>query len=66
LAIKQRGSHFGTIEATEAELQMVLHILTEHYFQNALKNGRGTGNGAYERKGNTLRMMVASMPKVSF
>jgi hypothetical protein len=31
-----------------------------------LTNGRSTGNGAYTRKGTTLRVMVASRSKVSF
>jgi hypothetical protein len=50
----------------EAESQAVLNALTEHDFQDAFKNGRSAGDGAYARKGTTLRMMVASRPKVSF
>jgi hypothetical protein len=50
-----------------AELQAVTHTLTEHEFQDAFKkDGRSTGNSAYARKGTTLRVMVASRPKVSF
>jgi hypothetical protein len=30
-----------------------------------LKNGRSAGNGAYTQKGATLRVMLASMCKVS-
>jgi hypothetical protein len=40
--------------------------LTEHDFQDALKNGRSSGNGAYTRKETTSRVMVASSPKVTF
>jgi hypothetical protein len=50
----------------ETELQAVLNILTEHDFQDALKNGRSVRNGAYVWKGTTSRVMVASRPKVSF
>jgi hypothetical protein len=32
---------------TEAELQAALKTLTEHSFQDAFKNGRSAGNGAY-------------------
>jgi hypothetical protein len=41
--------------------------LTEHDFQDAFKkNGRCDGNSAYAQKGTTLKVMVASRPKVSF
>jgi hypothetical protein len=50
----------------EAESQTVLNNLTKHDFQDAFKNDRSTGNGAYARKGVTLRVMVASRPKVTF
>jgi hypothetical protein len=33
--------HFDTIEVIEAEPQEMLQILTEHDFQDALKNGKG-------------------------
>jgi hypothetical protein len=36
----------------------MLYTLTEHDFQDALKNGRSAGNG-------TSRVMVARRPKVS-
>jgi hypothetical protein len=50
----------------EAESQAVLNILMEHGFQDAfLKNGRSAENGAYWWKETTLRVMVASRPKVS-
>jgi hypothetical protein len=58
LMIKMKGHHFDTIEVTGAESQAVLNILTEHYFQDTLKNG--AGNNAYER------MRVVSRPKFSF
>jgi hypothetical protein len=45
---------------------VVLNTLTEHYFQDAFKNGRNAGNGAYTWKGTTSRMMVASRPKLMF
>jgi hypothetical protein len=66
LKIKLKGSHFYTIEVNEAESQAALNTLTEHDFQDALKNGRSAGNGAYAQNGTTSRMMVASRPKVSF
>jgi hypothetical protein len=48
------------------ESQAVLNTLTEHDFQDAFKNGRSAGNGAYARKGTSSRVMVASRPKISF
>jgi hypothetical protein len=50
----------------EAEQLAVLNTLTEHDFQDALKNGRSAGNGAYVRKGTMSRAIVASRSKVSF
>jgi hypothetical protein len=52
LIIKLKGRHFGTIEVIEAESEAVLTTLTEHDFQNSLKNDRSARNGAYARKGN--------------
>jgi hypothetical protein len=66
LKIKLKGHHFDTTEVTEAELQVVLNTLTEQDLQDAFKNGRSTGNGAYVPKGNTWRVMEASRPKVRF
>jgi hypothetical protein len=66
LKIKLKGRHFDTIEVIETESQAVLNTLTEHVFQDALKNGRSAGNGAYARKGTISRVMVASRLKVSF
>jgi hypothetical protein len=66
LKIKLKGLHFDTIEVIDAELQAVLNTVAEHDFQDAFKNGRSAGNCAYMWKGSTLRMMVASKPKVSF
>jgi hypothetical protein len=42
------------------------YTLTEHNCQDAFKNGRSTGNGAYTQKGITSREMEASRPKVGF
>jgi hypothetical protein len=47
----------------DAESQAVLNM--EDDFQEAIKNGRSSGNGAYVRMGNTSRVMVASRSKVS-
>jgi hypothetical protein len=49
LKIKLKGRQFDTAEVMEAELQVLLNGLTEHGFQDAFKNGRNTGNGAYAR-----------------
>jgi hypothetical protein len=46
LKIKLNGRHFDTIEVMEAESQAVLNTLTDD-FQDAFKNGRRAGNGAY-------------------
>jgi hypothetical protein len=63
LRIKPNGRHFDTFEAIKAGSQAMLNTLTEHDFQDAFKqNGRRTGNGAYTRKGTTLRVMMASGP----
>jgi hypothetical protein len=66
LKTKLKGRHFDTIEVIEAESQTGLSILTEHDFQDAFKNGRSVGNGAYARKGTISRVMETSWPKVSF
>jgi hypothetical protein len=42
----------------------VLNILTEHCFQDAFKQGRSTGNGAYSWHGATSRVMIARRPRV--
>jgi hypothetical protein len=64
--VRLKGPHFDTTEMIQAESQAVLNILTEHDLQNAFKNDRSTGDGAYSRKGATSRVMVASRPKVIF
>jgi hypothetical protein len=64
--MKMKGGYFDTTEVIEAEWQAVLNTLTEHNFQDAFKNGRSTGNGTCKWKGTTLRVMMASMPKISF
>jgi hypothetical protein len=61
-----KGRHFDTIEVTEAESQAVLNSLTEHDYQDAIKDGRNAGNGAYARKGTASRVMVACSPKLVF
>jgi hypothetical protein len=58
-----KGRHFDTAEVMEAEPQAVLNTLTEHGFQDAFKNGRSAGNGAYPRKETTSRVTVASRHK---
>jgi hypothetical protein len=63
---KLKGRHFDTIEVMEAESQAVLNSLTEHDFQDAFRNGRSSGKGAYAWKGTASRVMVASSPKISF
>jgi hypothetical protein len=50
----------------EVESWAVLNTLTENDFQDAFKNDRSAGNGAYVRQGTTSRVMVASRQKVSF
>jgi hypothetical protein len=62
---KLRDHYFDTAEVIEAESQEELNTLIEHDFQDALKNGRSSGNGAYLRKGITSRVMVVSRSKVS-
>jgi hypothetical protein len=66
LKITLKDRHFDTTEAIKAESQAVINSLAEHDFQNAFKNGRRAGNGAYAWKGTTLRLIVASMPKVIY
>jgi hypothetical protein len=66
LKIKPIGLHFDRIDVIEADSLAVLNTLTEHDFQDALKNGRSVGNGAYARRGTTSTAMVASSPRVSF
>jgi hypothetical protein len=46
-----------------AESQAVLNTLTEQEFQDAFKNGSSAGNGRYERKGSTSRVMMVRGPK---
>jgi hypothetical protein len=66
LKIKMKGHHLNTIEVMEAESHPVLNTLKEDNFQNAFKNGRHAGNGAFAQKGTTSKMMVASRPKLVF
>jgi hypothetical protein len=53
-----KGRHFDTLEVIEAELRVVPNTLTEHDFQDAFRNGRRAGNGAYTRMGTTSKVMV--------
>jgi hypothetical protein len=64
--MKLNGRHFDSIEVIEIELQAVLNTVREHDFQDAFKNGRSTGNGAYAWKGTTSRVVVASRSRISF
>jgi hypothetical protein len=64
--IKLIGHHFDTVEMVKVELQAVLNPLIEHNFQDAFKNGRSTGIGAYMWRGTASRVMVGRSPKVSF
>jgi hypothetical protein len=48
--MKLEGYHFDINEVTDAESKAVLSTLTEHVFQDAFKNCRSSGNGAYARK----------------
>jgi hypothetical protein len=66
LKIKLKRRHFDRIQVIEAESQAVSNTLTEHEFQEALKNVRSPGNDAYARKGTTSWVMVASRYKVNF
>jgi hypothetical protein len=66
LKIQPKGRHFYRIEVIEVESQVVLNILTEHDFQDALKNCRSDGNDAYVRKGVISKVMVASRHQVIF
>jgi hypothetical protein len=51
LKTKLKGCHFDIIDVIETESQAVLNTLTEHDLQDAFKNYRMTGIGAYSRKG---------------
>jgi hypothetical protein len=64
--MKLKGLNFDTTEMMEAESWAALSTLTEHDFQDAFKIGRSAGNGAYQRKGTALKVMVASTLEVSF
>jgi hypothetical protein len=61
-----KGCRFDTIEAIEADSQVVLNTFKGYNFQRAFKNGRNSGSGTYMQMGTTLRFMVASRPNVSF
>jgi hypothetical protein len=58
LKIKLKGRHFDTTEVIEAESQAVANTLTEHDFQDAFKNDRTAGNGAYAKKGTKVRVLL--------
>jgi hypothetical protein len=63
---KTERPHLDTIEVMGAESHSMLNTLTEHNFQDAVKNSGSAGYGAYARKGITSNVMVANRPKVSF
>jgi hypothetical protein len=64
LKIKLNGSRFDTTEVMEAES---VNTLTEQDFQDAFKNGRIAGNGAYTRKRGLLPgLWWAVDPKLVF
>jgi hypothetical protein len=46
-----RYHHLDTLEAIMTESHVLLHSLSEHGFQHAFKNGRISGNGAYDGRG---------------
>jgi hypothetical protein len=67
LKINLKGRHFDTLEVNEAESQAVPNTLTERYFQDAFKKWHKHWEWCtHIWKGATLRVMVASRPKVSF
>jgi hypothetical protein len=67
LRIKLKGRHFDTTEVIKAELQALLNTQTEHDFQDAFKKmSEALGTVHTCGRGTTLRVRVASRPKVSF
>jgi hypothetical protein len=48
----------------KAESLAVLNTLREHGFQEAFKNDRSAGNGAYVRKGSASTLRVVKKPKI--
>jgi hypothetical protein len=54
LKIKLESRHFDAGEMIEVESQAVLHALTEHDFEDAFKNDRSVGDGAYAWRGPLL------------
>jgi hypothetical protein len=44
----------------------MVNTLIEYNFQDALKNGVSSENGAYMQKGTVLRMIMACRPEVTF
>jgi hypothetical protein len=65
LKTKLKSRHFVTTEVIEQNLRLCW-TLTEHNFQDTLKNGRSSGTGAYVCKGVISRVMVACRLKVIF
>jgi hypothetical protein len=66
LTTKLKDHHFDTTEVNGAESRAELNTLTEHDFQEAFKNVRTVGNGAYARNGTTSRVMATNKPKATF
>jgi hypothetical protein len=64
LKIKLKGCHVDTIEVIEAESHSWTHSqnMTSRMY---LKNGKSSEKGASTWKGTTLRVMMASRPKIS-
>jgi hypothetical protein len=63
---KALSRQFYILKVIEAESQAVLNTFIENDFQDTFKRWQKPGNGAYERKGTTSRVIMASRPKVSF
>jgi hypothetical protein len=66
LKIKLEDRHFDIIEVNDSESQAMLNTLTEHDFQDAFKNGKSAGSGAYSWNGTASMVMAVGRPKVSF
>jgi hypothetical protein len=62
LKTKLKGRHLNRTEFIEAESLAVLNTLAKYDFQGEFKNGRSACNGAYARKGTSLRVVAARKP----
>jgi hypothetical protein len=61
LKIKLKGHHFDTIQWSRQNRRRCWTPSQNATSRMHLKHGRRAGNGAYARKGNTWRVIVASM-----